>query len=1495
VNTNQAITIFGLKVLLSLVLVTVALPSFSSVKIDCPCKLSMGSGSTAFLEYNLIFTEEIAEKKGLQIQLTHSDTLSLYTSTDVFGGYYAVGSSELPVINYSENSVRIESPITLGVSSGLESGFLGVTLKDSGGKVLDFVNLGSAKIFWDSSGDTIPTQGLDSIDTLADGDADNIPNFLEVKLGSSLQTSQITGNSEIEVLFTYASGAEIAESDIDARIAHIMSVANLSLSSSSVKARLKSLGSLDLGSDGGLDADDILDRFENRSSLWAQFDQQASRRPDLVIHLTSLSRLGGNLAGKANLLGGLGDGVYDYEHIYSSQKNLGVVAVDAGDRTLIHEIGHLMGLVHSARQGDDNGAFYWSRGHGAEDQFVTLMAYRSVFGDAVEVSSFSSPDYNCADTIACGVAIENTLSGANSAKSLSISALQVAAISNGFSPYFEDSRATGVVSVSSEEAIGLAGIRAIDPEDGDLSSLVQSSFRSSQSEPTIFNFLQTLTVSDSDGNTSIVERKILVLVDTDSDGLFNHEDDDDDNDGYLDENDAFPLNLFEWADFDGDGLGDNGDVDDDNDGVTDSSDAFPLDAEFSLDSDGDGIADKYEVRFGYDPFVKDDINLDIDGDGLSLLLEFKHRTFPSRADSDRDTLPDKWEIDNNSNPLIPYTQVEGENYQVCTRVKREIVCEGIYDDKKSFQQRIVDYSVGSKRSQCVVLESGELSCWGLSSSALVAATPLTFDAMQVAVGDDLACYIDRNSSIKCWGNIEFDISQFTNMEVPRDIIARGESVCALGDRSVSCWGAMGNVEIISTELLSAAALGGSHGCASFEGPSITSSVEESSSENVLGNNVCWGESRFESLTIPTSNMFSSLAIGSLNSCGTSSNGVACWGWDYNGFLDAPSNLKNAILGAGNNSICGLTLERGIDCWGKSSNGGLAPEILIDPDGDGVTSQGGLDLFPLDGEEAFDNDLDGIGNNADPDDDNDGVLDLADAFPFDENESLDTDSDGEGNNTDFDDDGDGIPDQTEEEQGTDPLDDQSCFRCQVDIASGGIMTIGTDAGETISGTDLDDELYGLGGDDSIAALDGDDTIEGGEGNDLIYAGAGDDSVNGNEGDDIVSGDSGNDALNGNAGRDVIDGGAGSNTVYGGEGSDLFALTGTVLAGVNVTTIKDFEIGLDKIASTVVLDKIEDIENSSVAGFATQIVFKDQRILVIDGIHAGDLDSSSFVCTTPSLALTNLLSYSSSTLECDSDGDGWSDTIDSCPELASQDQSNTDGDEFGDSCDLDDDNDGISDEEDLFPLDASESVDADLDGIGNNADTDDDNDGVLDGSDAFPLDASESIDTDSDGVGNNADADDDGDFVLDVDDAFPLDASESVDADLDGIGNNADTDDDNDGVTDLFDNCPYIPNSNQVNTDDDGLGNQCDPDDDNDGVTDTDELSDGTDPLDTTSCVGCSSLLDIDGNGEVDALSDGLLILRYLFGLSGDKLTDGAIGSDASRDANEIEEYLNSLVP
>jgi len=52
------------------------------------------------------------------------------------------------------------------------------------------------------------------------------------------------------------------------------------------------------------------------------------------------------------------------------------------------------------------------------------------------------------------------------------------------------------------------------------------------------------------------------------------------------------------------------------------------------------------------------------------------------------------------------------------------------------------------------------------------------------------------------------------------------------------------------------------------------------------------------------------------------------------------------------------------------------------------------------------------------------------------------------------------------------------------------------------------------------------------------------------------------------------------------------------------------------------------------------------------------------------------------------------------------------------------------------------------------------------------------------------------------------------------------------------------------------------------------------------------LDVDGNGVCDAMTDGLLIMRYLMGARGDTLIEGAIGAGATRTtAEEIEAYLS----
>ena len=57
-----------------------------------------------------------------------------------------------------------------------------------------------------------------------------------------------------------------------------------------------------------------------------------------------------------------------------------------------------------------------------------------------------------------------------------------------------------------------------------------------------------------------------------------------------------------------------------------------------------------------------------------------------------------------------------------------------------------------------------------------------------------------------------------------------------------------------------------------------------------------------------------------------------------------------------------------------------------------------------------------------------------------------------------------------------------------------------------------------------------------------------------------------------------------------------------------------------------------------------------------------------------------------------------------------------------------------------------------------------------------------------------------------------------------------------------------------------------------------------------------LLDVDGNGQVEALTDGLLFIRYLFGLRGAALIAGVIGTGATRTtAAAIEAYIQVLTP
>ena len=128
------------------------------------------------------------------------------------------------------------------------------------------------------------------------------------------------------------------------------------------------------------------------------------------------------------------------------------------------------------------------------------------------------------------------------------------------------------------------------------------------------------------------------------------------------------------------------------------------------------------------------------------------------------------------------------------------------------------------------------------------------------------------------------------------------------------------------------------------------------------------------------------------------------------------------------------------------------------------------------------------------------------------------------------------------------------------------------------------------------------------------------------------------------------------------------------------------------------------------------------------------------------------------------------------------------------------------------------DIDADGLANHLDPDDDQDGVPDVEDAFPLDPEEWQDKDKDWIGDNLDADDDGDGVGDDHNKNGIPDHEELDFDGDGVDR---------AKSIPWDVFPFDPKEWQ-DTDGDGVGDNADTDDDNDGFSDREEAKRGTDP-------------------------------------------------------------------
>lgn len=310
-----------------------------------------------------------------------------------------------------------------------------------------------------------------------------------------------------------------------------------------------------------------------------------------------------------------------------------------------------------------------------------------------------------------------------------------------------------------------------------------------------------------------------------------------------------------------------------------------------------------------------------------------------------------------------------------------------------------------------------------------------------------------------------------------------------------------------------------------------------------------------------------------------------------------------------------------------------------------------------------------------------------------------------------------------------------------------------------------------------------------------------------------------------------------------------------------------------------------------------------------------------------------------VDTDDDGDGVPDSNDAFPLDASE-SADLDNDGTGDNSDDDIDGDGVLNSADAYPRDATADTDTDGDGKPDVAytdasrstidtarsDPDDDNDGLsdeqedalgtdplkrdsdgdgrLDKSDAFPLDSTEWLDTDGDGTGNNADTDDDNDGLSDAEEASlgtkPLVADTDGDTLTDGeevngtpATNPLSKDTDGDTYNDNADNCPATSND-QTDTNGNGKGDACDgvptavadtaSTDEDTPVTTGDVLANDTDPEGDTLNIVSADTSSTNG-GSVSDNGDGTFTYTPALNFNGSDtftytISDGTPGTSAT---------------
>jgi len=179
-------------------------------------------------------------------------------------------------------------------------------------------------------------------------------------------------------------------------------------------------------------------------------------------------------------------------------------------------------------------------------------------------------------------------------------------------------------------------------------------------------------------------------------------------------------------------------------------------------------------------------------------------------------------------------------------------------------------------------------------------------------------------------------------------------------------------------------------------------------------------------------------------------------------------------------------------------------------------------------------------------------------------------------------------------------------------------------DTLNCSNGDDPLVGNKDKDLLVGGDGNDSMTGGSGADKLVAGAGEDSLTGRGGrdklyggddNDILKGSGGKDYLNGGSGNDELIGGGNDDTLIGSSGNDLFIFSD----GDDADTITDFTTGAGsddviELLSITGFNSFADVQAAaSQSGSSTVIDLGGDDQITLLGVNVGDLHQDDFLFT------------------------------------------------------------------------------------------------------------------------------------------------------------------------------------------------------------------------------------------------------------------------------------------